>query len=794
MSYNTKIPNNLNPFTMPKKHSIQVQSLGIPTKKDNGQYVEGEYILYNYSANVTKNYDGSSMVNSLYHNRVTNLGLTDPNTMPAKCILAVPILYGQRFTSEYAGTIGYDFIRGKQNDYNAYQFLIVSEPTSYGNRLNLYSLLPEVTNTKRWHNAQNSYVYYSGTLRETSSEDFPTYSSTDPYYNDMDKNIFLGRMEQGELENYNGYVAVIKKGQTAKIREEFSKYSVLNNKLFYTTSTESFPSNFNVGSSIYATLPIFLCDAKGIEEMAKYFSGDDWDSENKDDLITSEIDLTTDWTIYVNGAQNPSISTTWKSEKLESFLSSEDNKNGLSFQNIGVEFRYPLYKHTKLGLGLSESEYSEDSFVYDGGYNYSSKKNDSYESLMFQNYPYLKERFEVDSFIYGENSEPRLETEKEFYAQLQFRLKINEKKFSSWCYFKIGVIGSPNIADFSEMSNEGGVLKTGISDGSTVTIIYDESPEGETGDKGYIDPVPPIPDIDPSDPTPITPSDGGLNLLTTSYVMTEEQIKQLASFLWGATFLQNLELINNSPIENIVGCKMMPIAISGSNNVVQIGNVDTNVNGAVVSSVPVVTVGSLSIDKLYDNFLDYAPYTQITLFLPFIGFVEIDTNVVVDNTLSVKYVFDIVTGTCKAMLYVNNIYYTSYNGSCGIDIPLVASNRAQVESQFLGSVINGAISGNVGGIIGAGIGAQYHSQSSGSYSPTCGWQETKQVYAIINRPTCQYPETYGHNIGYPCKLSRSLNSLRGFTVCDSNVDLSGIPCTEMERQEIYNALTSGVYL
>ena len=40
MSYNTKIPNNLKPFTMPKKHSIQVQSLGIPTKKDNGQYVE----------------------------------------------------------------------------------------------------------------------------------------------------------------------------------------------------------------------------------------------------------------------------------------------------------------------------------------------------------------------------------------------------------------------------------------------------------------------------------------------------------------------------------------------------------------------------------------------------------------------------------------------------------------------------------------------------------------------------------------------------------------------------------
>lgn len=540
-------------------------------------------------------------------------------------------------------------------------------------------------------------------------------------------------------------------------------------------------------------VPIFTPSSMG--EMAKYFRKEEYKPSNPDELVESTINLKTDWTIYVNGAQNPNISTTWKSDALETFLNSDNNKIGLKKESVAVEFRYPLYKHTGLGLGLSESEYGQDSLVYDGGYNYNSKKNDSYESLMFQNYPYLKERFEVDSFIYGENSEPRIETEKEFYSQLQFRLKINEQKFSSWCYFNIGVIGSPNIADFSLMNNKCGVLPGVIGDGSTVTIIYDESPTGQGGDKGYIDPTPDTPDIDPSEPTPIVnPTESGLNLLTTSYVMTEQQIKQLANFLWGATFLQNLKLVNNSPIENIVGCKIMPIAISGNNSVVQIGNVDTNVNGAVVSSVPVVTIGSLSIGKLYDNFLDYAPYTQITLFLPFIGFTEIDTNVVVDNTLSIKYVFDIVTGTCKAMLYVNDIYYTSYNGSCGIDVPLVASNRAQVESQFLSSVINGAISGNVGGIVDAGIGAQYHSQSSGSYSPTCGWQETKQAYAIINRPTCQYPETYGHNIGYPCKLSRSLNTLRGFTVCDSNVDLSGISCTEMERQEIYNALTSGVYL
>ena len=711
----------------------------------------------------------------------TKINTVDVTSNVKTAILAIPIKFTCDFISPSANNYTIEFMKRVYDIYKPYTYFLISDGA-------LSSMQSFPTRGKYTYSAISYNKWVEGEKQGQALNQ--PHSANDSVGVYLTLSGRVGELHKNYNYNTNGY-PYIKNGTLTIIDNAMERNSNLKGLRCTNLNISSDPFPFICGTELYTNMPVFTYDH--MDEMAKYFAGEDYEADNKEELIISELDLATDWKIYVKGAQNPTIVTTWKSTKLEEFLESDSNKTGLTKENIVVEFRYPLYKHTGLLLGLSESEYTEESLVYDGGYNYNSNKSDTYEGLMFQNYPYLKERFEVDSYIYGENSEPRIETEKEFYAQLQFRLKINNEKFSSWCYFKIGVIGSPNIADFSEMENEGNVLPSIISDGSTVEIIYGELPD--EGDTDYKDPIPDPPDIDPTDPTPITdPTFSGMNLLTTSYIMTESQLNQLATFLWSTSFLQNLQLINNSPIENIVGCKMIPIALSGSDNVVKIGNVDTNVNGAIVSSVPVITVGSITIGGLYGNFLDYAPYTQVTLFLPFIGFTEIDPNIVVDNTLTIKYVFDIVTGACKAMLYVNNIYYMSYDGICSIDIPLVASNRAQTEAQLFSSVVNGAISGNVGGLVDAVATTQYHSQSSGKYSPTCGWQEAKQAYAIINRPTCQYPETYGHNIGYPCKLSRSLNSLSGFTVCDSSVDVSGISCTETERQEIYNALTSGVYI
>ena len=44
-----------------------------------------------------------------------------------------------------------------------------------------------------------------------------------------------------------------------------------------------------------------------------------------------------------------------------------------------------------------------------------------------------------------------------------------------------------------------------------------------------------------------------------------------------------------------------------------------------------------------------------------------------------------------------------------------------------------------------------------------------------------------------CNLSKTIGSLKGFTICDANIDLKGITATEQEKQEISSILSSGFF-
>ena len=70
---------------------------------------------------------------------------------------------------------------------------------------------------------------------------------------------------------------------------------------------------------------------------------------------------------------------------------------------------------------------------------------------------------------------------------------------------------------------------------------------------------------------------------------------------------------------------------------------------------------------------------------------------------------------------------------------------------------------------------------------------TRDVFLIINRPIVQYPSNYAHVFGFPCFLKKRLNNLKGFTTV-YNADLSGVPCTEKEKEIIKGYLERGVIL
>lgn len=341
--------------------------------------------------------------------------------------------------------------------------------------------------------------------------------------------------------------------------------------------------------------------------------------------------------------------------------------------------------------------------------------------------------------------------------------------------------------------------KVTSGDGSTFTVK-----DGEDGgkivtsddDDGYSDDK----DNDEND-NDTSDVSSGIGVLTTTFKMTKDRLQQLGRFLWGSNIFDNFSLICNNPIENIVSCKSIPLSLEGVTQKIILGNVDTGVNGDKVSNnFAKQNIGSIAITEKYHNFLDYAPYTNVIIYLPYVGFKELDTNLVMGKTLSISYTVDIITGGCLCQITSNNVKLYEFNGNMGIDIPITASNRAQVEAGYISSGIGIASSVASGNIVGAvtslinSAESQYHYASTSSPNPMCVASTNRTCYVILDRPTYQTLKSFNHTRGKKCYLTKTINTLKGYTICDENIDLSGISATDSEKEELIKILSSGFFV
>jgi hypothetical protein len=85
----------------------------------------------------------------------------------------------------------------------------------------------------------------------------------------------------------------------------------------------------------------------------------------------------------------------------------------------------------------------------------------------------------------------------------------------------------------------------------------------------------------------------------------------------------------------------------------------------------VVDCGSVEIPEQNQSLLDYSPFSRLTIYLPFVGFQELDDKVVVGHTLKVQYVVDVLSGRCLAQLFVDSTdlksCFAEYGGTIAAD-------------------------------------------------------------------------------------------------------------------------------
>lgn len=295
-----------------------------------------------------------------------------------------------------------------------------------------------------------------------------------------------------------------------------------------------------------------------------------------------------------------------------------------------------------------------------------------------------------------------------------------------------------------------------------------------------------------------------------AYMPSAAQMQALSSYMLTDSFIEGVKKLMANPIDYIMGLHMIPVTPTTTNSTIKVGGVDTQIGSALVTNEYVqYDCGTLDISEFWGSFIDYAPATKAELYLPFIGTVPLDIDDIMGTpcTLHLYYNINVLSGSCTAFLdcqtgkKLNSVCYY-WNGSMLSEIPVTGndySNKVNAAFSAVGNLIGVAATGNPGNAVGlvqnmAQATLQKPTiQKSGVMGGDAGMLSEFQPFVILTRPVQALPKNFNKLKGNTSMIGGKISSFSGFLQVDS-VDLSGIPCTDAERNEIEALLKEGVFV
>lgn len=291
----------------------------------------------------------------------------------------------------------------------------------------------------------------------------------------------------------------------------------------------------------------------------------------------------------------------------------------------------------------------------------------------------------------------------------------------------------------------------------------------------------------------------------TLYNPSISQLKNLAHYMWSSPLfdLEAWKKVFADPMQAILGLSIVPVNVpTAGSQVITVGNIPTDVTMTKAASQYVeVDCGSLNVNEFWGAYLDYDPYTQCEIYLPYCGIHPLAVSDIMNKSVHVVYHVDILSGAATAFVSCGGTVLYSFVGQCASSIPITGDNWT--------NVINGAI--NIATSIGSMIASdgmtapmalasiastavnqmKPHVEKSGSMGGTGGMLAVQTPYLILTRPRQCLPTNQNTYTGYPSFISENLSNLVGYTEIEL-IHLENIPATSAELNELETILKGGV--
>lgn len=300
----------------------------------------------------------------------------------------------------------------------------------------------------------------------------------------------------------------------------------------------------------------------------------------------------------------------------------------------------------------------------------------------------------------------------------------------------------------------------------------------------------------------------------TYYALTPVTFNSFVSKLLSDAFITDMgvtdistELLKSlfKPLEYITTCMWFPfditsIASSQSANI-KFGYWDTSVSGQIVNSIAQQTWVTANIPAhpqaaSRGSFLNYAPYSRLTLYIPPFGSIPIDTSyLAAGRHLEAPVYVDHITG--KADIFINfnsgNVQHeltgicASRTAQFGVPISL-----GQVIQDVLGAgisavgTIGAAFSGNLSGMISGAMSAiqSFLPQESNSGCNGAFIQSIENYVAVLQ--CVNLADENLADFGRPTFATKTINTLSGYVKCaEAHPAIESALSSELKQIESY---------
>ena len=192
----------------------------------------------------------------------------------------------------------------------------------------------------------------------------------------------------------------------------------------------------------------------------------------------------------------------------------------------------------------------------------------------------------------------------------------------------------------------------------------------------------------------------------TAYILTRTNVAAIANEWYNTdgqilqNILDGLKMYSN-PTDAIAGLTWYPfdvssLVISSATHKLAFGSYEMNLPSSTFYKIDgnksgaYIDCGGFDMPYLFKDYRDFEPFTHVSLYLPYIGWKDIDQRPLIGKHITIRYYVDLHTRACIAAILANGTFITYYNGNIGVGLPISAPDFQGYANNAFNSILKGA--------------------------------------------------------------------------------------------------------